>query len=119
MSLTTGQHLNLQHVTPLPLPHKVINWFHWLAHCNPNGLKCGTGTSVPYLMYPMMTMKAPPTLTWMMKEITWMTLMKTCLPATMLFRKPQEWPQLTSATYDGRQEYTMMMLQKMKNTKKS
>ena len=43
----------------------------------------------------------------------------THLLSTMLLQQPQEWPQLTSATYDRTQEYTMMTPQTMKKVNKA
>ena len=49
MSLTTGQRLNLQSFTPLPLPLDVINGVHRLARLNRKGIDFRDRDQRPFL----------------------------------------------------------------------
>ena len=49
MSLTTGQRLNRQSFTPLPLPQVVINVVHRLVRRNPKGLDIRDRDQHPFL----------------------------------------------------------------------
>ena len=49
MSITTGQRLNRQSFTPLPLPQDVINGVYNLTRCNPKGLDIRDRDRCPFL----------------------------------------------------------------------